>query len=143
MTMEERIAQSRETGDISGLLDLVPYYRFIGLTMRATAEGPVCVIPGDEKLVGNPTLPALHGGVIGALLESAAIMHLIWTHESASLPKIINLTVEYLRSARPIETTAAASVTKLGRRVANVRVEAWQDDRSKPVASANALFLLT
>lgn len=143
MTMEQRIAQSRETGDISGLIDLVPYYRFLGLTMRATPEGPLCAIPGDAKLVGNPTLPALHGGVIGALLESAAIMHLIWARESGSLPKIINLTVEYLRSARPVETTAAASVTKLGRRVANVRVEAWQDDRAKPVAYANALFLLT
>ena len=143
MTMEQRIAEMRQSGDVSGLIDIVPYYRFLGLTMRPTEEGPVCIIPGGEKLVGNPRLPALHGGVIGGLLESAAIMHLIWTRETVSLPKIINLTVEYLRSARPIETIAAANVTKLGRRVANVRVEAWQDDRAKPVAYANALFLLT
>ena len=143
MTMEQRIAKARATGDTSDLVDIVPYYRFLGLTMRATPEGPVCLIPGGEKLVGNPALPALHGGVIGALLEATAIMHLIWTRESVSLPKIINLTVEYLRSARPVETAAAANVTKLGRRVANVRVEAWQDDRTKPVAYANALFLLT
>jgi acyl-coenzyme A thioesterase PaaI-like protein len=143
MTLEQRIAKARETGDTSGLVDIVPYYRFLGLTMKVTPEGPACLIPGGEKLVGNPSLPALHGGVIGDLLEATAIMHLIWTRDSVSLPKIINLTVEYLRSARPIETTAAASVTKLGRRVANVRVEAWQEDRAKPVASANALFLLT
>lgn len=143
MKMEQRIARARESGDTTGLVEIVPYYRFLGLTMRASPEGPLCLIPGGEKLVGNPALPALHGGVIGALLEATAIMHLIWTRESASLPKIINLTVEYLRSARPVETTAAASVTKLGRRVANVRVEAWQDDRAKPIAYANALFLLT
>lgn len=143
MSLEQLIAKARKTRDVSGLIGIVPYYRFLGLTTQATPDGPICLIQGGEKLVGNPALPALHGGVIGALLEATAIVHLIWARESASLPKIINLTVEYLRSARPVPTTAAAAVTKLGRRVANVRVEAWQGDRAKPVASANALFLLT
>lgn len=143
MTLEESITRARESGDMSGMMDIVPYYRFLGLTIDRDANGPICRIPGADNLIGNPMLPAIHGGVIGALLEATGIVHLIWARETSSLPKIINITVEYLRSARKIETFAQAEVTKLGRRVANVQIRAWQDDRDKPVASANALFLLT
>ena len=52
------------------------------------------------------------------------------------------LTVEYLRSGRPVDTFARGVPTRQGRRVANVRVEAWQDDRSRPIAVASAHFLV-
>ncbi|QQS14932.1 MAG: PaaI family thioesterase [Rhodospirillales bacterium] len=97
----------------------------------------------SPDLIGNTHLPALHGGTIGALLETAAIFHLLWTTDNAELPKIINITVDYLRSGRPVDTLARASFTKLGRRVASVAVEAWQEDRSKPVAAAQLHFLVT
>jgi len=58
------------------------------------------------------------------------------------VPKIVNITVDYLRSARPVDVIARATVTKQGRRMVNVFVDAWQDDRSKPVATANAHFLI-
>ena len=60
-----------------------------------------------------------------------------------SVPKIITITVDYLRSGRPVDTLARAVLTKQGRRVVNVAVEAWQDDRSRPIASANAHFLVS
>ncbi|WP_290818359.1 PaaI family thioesterase [Ferrovibrio sp.] len=85
----------------------------------------------------------MHGGVVGALLESAAIVQLIWSADADRIPKIIDLQVDYLRSARPVETFARAIITKHGRRVANVRAEAWQDDPARPVAAAHAHFLLT
>ena len=59
-----------------------------------------------------------------------------------TVPKTINITVEYLRSGKPQDTFARAVFTKHGRRVANVRAYAWQDDPTKPVAAANAHFLL-
>jgi acyl-coenzyme A thioesterase PaaI-like protein len=58
------------------------------------------------------------------------------------LPKTITFTVDYLRSGAPIDTHARGIVTRHGRRVANVRVEAWQDDRTRPIASAHAHFLV-
>jgi acyl-coenzyme A thioesterase PaaI-like protein len=33
-------------------------------------------------------------------------------------------------------------VTRQGRRVTNVRMEAWQVDRGRPVATAHAVFLV-
>jgi acyl-coenzyme A thioesterase PaaI-like protein len=93
-------------------------------------------------LIGNPVLPALHGGTLGALLESAAIFELLWRAETVVLPKTITLTVDYLRSGAPQDTHARGVVTRHGRRVTNVRMEAWQGDRKTPVATAHAIFLV-
>ena len=67
---------------------------------------------------------------------------LVWAAETALLPKTITITVDYLRPARAVDTHARGIVTRLGRRVAAVRVEAWQDDRTQIVASAHAHFLI-
>jgi len=99
-------------------------------------------MPRSEHLVGNPVLPALHGGTVGALLESTAITELLWQKDSEAVPKTITLTVDYLRSARLADTFARATITKHGRRVANVQVRAYQDSEDKPIATANAHFLL-
>lgn len=141
---ETLIAEARAKRDFTPFLAAVPYFRFLGLSVKAgeTADELVCILPADPKLIGNARLPALHGGVVGALLESAAIVQLIWSAEAERIPKIIDLQVDYLRSARPVETFARAVITKHGRRVANVRAEAWQDDPTKPVAAAHAHFLL-
>lgn len=141
---EKLIAEARARRDFSAFLAAVPYFRFLGLSVKqGDGEGElICVLPGDPRLIGNARLPALHGGVVGALLESAAIVQLIWSAETDHIPKIIDLQVDYLRSARPVETFARAIVTKHGRRVANVRAEAWQDDPARPVAAAHAHFLL-
>jgi acyl-coenzyme A thioesterase PaaI-like protein len=59
------------------------------------------------------------------------------------VPKPITFSVDYLRSAGAATTRARAEIFKLGRRGANVRVLAWQDDRARPVAAGNGKFLLT
>ncbi|WP_416898676.1 MAG: PaaI family thioesterase [Minwuia sp.] len=142
MNITEAVAQARTDGDYQGVIDSIPYMKFLGLTVSSDENGPLVMMPGSDHIIGNPVLPAIHGGVVGAFLESAAIVHLIWAHESRSVPKIINLTVEYLRSARVVDTYAQATITKHGRRIANMRIEAWQADRAKPVAAAHAHFLL-
>lgn len=143
MILLDDIKAAKESGDYDRFIGVVPYFKFLGLKLRETPDGPVCLLPSSETLIGNPRLPALHGGVVGALLESAAILQLIWQSETTRLPKTINITINYLRSAKPVETMARGIVTKHGRRIANVRVEAWQDDPARPVAAGMANFLLT
>ncbi len=137
------IAKAKADMDWRPLFDIIPYFSFLGLQLAPWGGGLTCVLPEDKKFIGNPTLPALHGGVVGAFLESTALVHLLATQEVTRLPKIINITVEYLRSGKPVETYAEAVVTKPGRRVANMRVEAWQGDRGKPIAAAHANFLVS
>ena len=130
--------------DYQAFLDLMPYAGFLGLSIDSVDDrGRVVTrMRFDRGIVGNPNLPAVHGGVIGAFLEMAAIMQLMHEGEGDDLPKPINITVEYLRSARAFDTLARATITKRGKRVANVRVEAWQDDPEKPVAAAHGHFLM-
>lgn len=138
----ELMAEIRSTGDWSKLLSAIPYAGFVGLEVEQGEGELLGKLRYDESLVGNPALPALHGGTIGALLESTAIFELLWREETTVLPKTINLTIDYLRSAGPLDVYAKGVITRRGRRVANVRVEAWQDDRSRPVALAYCHFLV-
>lgn len=142
MTIAERFAAAKATGNIQALFDAVPYSKFLGLSARLDGDELITTMTFAPHLIGNPTLPALHGGTLGALMESAAIFELLWRSETIVLPKTITLTIDYLRSGAPLDTHAHSIVTRHGRRVANVRVEAWQTDRSAPVATAHAIFLV-
>ena len=142
MNLLDLVAEAKSSGNVAALVDSMPYVRFMGIAPENSTGELLTRMRFDGLLIGNPVLPALHGGTIGALLESAAIFHLLWSSDSVTIPKIVNITVDYLRSARPVDTLAKATVTKQGRRVVNVFVEAWQEDRAKPVANANAHFLV-
>jgi uncharacterized protein (TIGR00369 family) len=138
----EALAELRETGRFDRILAAIPYAAFLGLSVDIADDDPVTKLTGADTLIGNPVLPALHGGTVGALLESAAIFKLIWEIKSIAVPKTINITIDYLRSARVVDTYARATITKHGRRVANVQVRAWQQDEARPIAAAHAHFLL-
>jgi uncharacterized protein (TIGR00369 family) len=141
-TLEKLLAEAKSTGDWSKLADAIPYARFLGLSLAVEQAELICAMRYSDKLIGNASIPALHGGTLGGLLESAAVFQLVYESDVAVLPKIINITVDYLRSARGLDTFASAVITKQGRRVTNVRAIAWQDDRQKPVAAAIAHFLV-
>ena len=149
MSLVDRLAEAKRTGDYQGLLDAVPYSRLLGLTAAIDGGELITTMRYADHLIGNPALPALHGGSLGALLESAAIFELLWRPGEEDgpvgtvvLPKTITITIDYLRSGGPVDTHARGIVTRHGRRVANVRVEAWQADRAAPVATAHAIFLV-
>ncbi|MBK7533776.1 MAG: PaaI family thioesterase [Myxococcales bacterium] len=138
-----RIAEAKQRGDLGSLLAMIPYAAFLGLSTEVVSGELITTMHPGEHLIGNPMLPALHGGTLGALVESAAIFELVVRAQSALLPKTITLTIDYLRSAALCATHACGVVTRHGRRVANVRVEAWQEDRRAPVVTAHAVFLVT
>lgn len=128
---------------IQARVERIPYMRFLGIQVVSLGEYRLLVkMPFDRKLVGNPNLPAIHGGVLGSFLEIVAILQLVKESGGAGLPKPVNLTVDYLRSAGPKDVYGRATITKRGRRVANVRVEAWQEDPERPVAAAHGHFLM-
>ena len=141
-TLIDRMIAARAAQDYQGLIDLVPYASWLGLTAAMQGEELITTLRYSEQLIGTPAGPALHGGALGALLESAAIFELLWRAETIALPKTITLTVDYLRSGAPVDTHARGVVTRQGRRVTNVRMEAWQADRNAPVATAHAIFLV-
>ena len=93
-------------------------------------------------MIGNTALPALHGGTLAALLELAGIFQIAYEIETEAMPKTVTVTIDYMRSGAARDTHARAWAPRIGRRVANVRAEAWQDDPAKPIAAAHINFLL-
>lgn len=142
LPLADLVRQVRKTREYRKLTDAIPYTRYLGIGVEDVAGEMLCRMTYTPKLIGNSLLPALHGGTLGALLESAAVFELLLQTETERVPKIISLTVDFLRSGKAQDTFAKALITRQGRRVANVRVEAWQEDRTRPITSAHALFLL-
>lgn len=155
-----QVVKQRRDAALKALVDGVPYIRFMGITFERRGDELTGLLSYDDKLIGNPVLPALHGGVTAAFLEVTSIIALSWSvlwpdleagaldpaalteGDLPRLPKTIGLTVDYLRSGLPRDAYARAHVTRAGRRYASVRAEAWQDNRDRPHAQATGRFLM-
>jgi uncharacterized protein (TIGR00369 family) len=135
--MSEAAAEGRPLP--APLLAAWPYARFLDVRLTSGRSGPVAVLPYAQRLIGNTVLPALHGGVVASFLELAALARLDAEGRRA---RTIDITVDYLRPARPVATYAEARILKLGRRAANLAVEAWQEDRDSPVAALRGHFII-
>lgn len=117
---------------------LTPYARSLGLEVdHWDGSIPVLVVGFSDKMEGRPG--AMHGGAISGLLETAGYAllraELAGAEQDAQL-KPINITVQFLRAGTPQTSYARARIVKMGRRTANISVEAWQDDPSRPIAAA-------
>lgn len=137
------VAELRAMADLQAMNNVVPYARTVGLELLRDDDGLLTVLRFRESNIGNFVVRAIHGGVIGGLLEHAAMMHLLVETDVAVVPRIINVSIDYLRPCRPQDTFARGTIIRQGRTVANVRVTAWQDDPARLVAAAHAHFLLT
>ena len=124
-----------ETHDIT---PLPAYARSLGITVADEAgEMPILTVAFGPNIEGRPG--HFHGGATAGLLENAgyAALRTVLVQEGRDIVmKPINITVQYLSAGKPKQTYAEGRITRLGRRNANVTVEAWQDDRSRPIASA-------
>jgi uncharacterized protein (TIGR00369 family) len=113
------------------------------MSAELAGDEMTATLPFSPHLVGNTFLPALHGGVLGAFMEMTALAQLSVIQPGVRLHKTIDVTIEYLRPGRALVTYARADVRKVGRQIANVHVEAWQEARAKPVAALRGHFLLS
>ena len=117
---------------------LTPYARSLGIALAEwDGDTPVMRVEFDEAVEGRPE--HYHGGATGGLLETAGYAVLraeLARRGRAAVLKPINITVQYLAAGKSRESFARGRVTKLGRRSANITVEAWQDDPARPIATA-------
>jgi len=150
----------RRGAALRALTGAVPYLQFMGIQFDRHGDELTAVMPYRDDLIGNPLLPALHGGATAAFLEVTGMISLSWAWlwedvESGALtvealdqgrlprlPKTIDFSMDYLRSGLPRDAYARARVTRSGRRYASVQITAWQDHYDRPIAQANAHFLM-
>lgn len=155
-----QVVKQRRDDALNALVKGVPYIGFLGIEFDRRGDELTTVLPFRDMLIGNPFLPALHGGVTAGFLEIAAIVELAWSRAwhamennptaeqdpsgdaLPDLPKTIDFTVDYLRSGLPRDAYARAIINRSGRRYASVHVEAWQDNRARLFAQATGHFLI-
>ena len=142
MKILEELRQDSEL-DLQVLMDHIPYTRFLGIHVEKKGTEVTTILPFRDALVGNKTLPAIHGGAIGAFLEVTSVIQLLCDTTLERLPKTVDISIDYLRSGRPVDTYGRAIVTRQGRRIANVRAEIWQEEKARPIAASHGQFLLT
>lgn len=143
MTQDIEPAQTTPVAPVrpEDLLKAIPFAGFLGMQLHACGDELTAHLPFSPHLIGNPMIPALHGGVIGAFMEMTAMAQLGMNEKFAHIPKPIDVSVQYLRSGRPVDTFARAVINRVGRTVANVEVTAWQDQKLQPIATLQAHFL--
>jgi acyl-coenzyme A thioesterase PaaI-like protein len=155
-----QVIKQRRDATLRALVEGVPYINYLGIHFERRGDELTGILPFDPKLIGNPLLPAIHGGVTAAFLEVTAIITLSWSFlwedvESGvinaqdladgglpRLPKTIDISTDYLRSGLPRDAYARARINRSGRRYASVHVEAWQDNRARLFAQATGHFLM-
>jgi acyl-coenzyme A thioesterase PaaI-like protein len=153
-----QVVKSRRNSALEWLVSSVPYIAYLGVQFDRRGDELTAILPFREGLIGNPVIPALHGGVTAAFLEVTAVVELAWALiweeiEAAGgaeppagmrlrIPKTIDFTVDYLRTGLPRDAYARARVNRSGRRYASVHVEAWQDNRARLLAQATGHFLM-
>ena len=153
------IKERRDTA-LAKLVEQVPYIGWLGIGFERKGDELTATLHFAEKVIGNPMLPAIHGGVTAAFLEATAMIELAWSilwdeiesgridaaaltpETMPRLPKTIDLTVDYLRPGLPRDAYARARVVRSGRRYASVQVETWQDNRDRLFAAATGHFLM-
>ncbi|WP_170560895.1 PaaI family thioesterase [Ruegeria atlantica] len=155
-----QVVKQRRDAALNAIVDGVPYIRFLDIGFDRRGDELTGVLNFDKKLIGNPLLPALHGGVTAAFLEVTAVITLSWDfllpkiesgeldasdiadYEKVRFPKTVDFTVDYLRSGLPRDAYSRAFISRSGRRYASVRVEAWQDNHARLFAQASGHFLM-
>lgn len=155
-----QVVKERRDKLLRAMVDGVPYIQFLGIQFERRGDELTGILPFNETLIGNPILPALHGGATAAFLEVTAIITLNWgllwedmesgaldiasldTTTLPRLPKTIDFTVDYLRSGLPRDAYARARINRSGRRYASVHVEGWQDNRTRLYAQGTGHFVM-
>ncbi|WP_448694180.1 PaaI family thioesterase [Pseudomonas rhizophila] len=137
---QEQLRQACERGDYALLLASIPYARLIGVECSRQGEELLFHLPANKDNIGNPLLPAIHGGVIAGFMELSAAVYLLIATRATGVPKIIDFSLDYLRAGQFRDTFARCQVWRQGRRVANVAITAWQDLEAEPIATARAHF---
>jgi len=138
--VRQQLNAAHAVGDYRPLLALIPYAGLIGIECERHGDDLLFRLPANPDNIGNPLLPAIHGGVIAGFMELSAALYLLIFSESASIPKIIDFSIDYLRAGLYRDTWARCQLWRQGRRVTNVAITAWQADPDEPIATARAHF---
>lgn len=106
----------------------------VWLAIEATGDKDMFRMRFDERHIGNPFIRALHGGVVGSMVEASAELGFGRLTESAGPTELVSSAIDYLRVTKDADLFTRVSIVRVGRRIAFVEVYCWQDSEDLPVA---------
>jgi uncharacterized protein (TIGR00369 family) len=136
------VAAARLEKSPQSLLDMIPYAQFIGAQAKIENQRLLYWLDKQPTNIGNPSLPAIHGGVIGGFLELSAAIEILYSLDIAAVPKVVDFSLDYLRAGRYKTIYAKCNVLRQGKKLINVTASAWQDDENTLIATARCHFLI-
>jgi uncharacterized protein (TIGR00369 family) len=120
----------------------IPFNKFLGMLCLEVRDGRARVeLPFRPELVGNPEIPALHGGAISSTLDTTGGLA-VWSQASPNdRVSTIDLRVDYLRPGRAEPLIVVAEVVRLGNRVGVAQLRAFHHDaEDRPIAAGMGVY---
>lgn len=126
--------------------DLIPFDRYLGMRVVHAMPGEVVLrIPWADHLIGDPSRPAVHGGVLSTLLDTvggAAVFSRFDGHDDRC--STVDLRVDYLRPGPAEDLYGHARVIRLGNRVGVSRMEVYAGgvpaDPAEAIATGTGVY---
>ena len=120
----------------------IPFNKYLGMEFVEISEGHVRVeLPFKPEFIGNPEIPALHGGVISTTLDTAGGVA-VWS-QARPMDRVstVDLRVDYLRPGRAERLIVVADVVRLGGRVGVAELRAFHPGvEDRPVAAGMGVY---
>jgi uncharacterized protein (TIGR00369 family) len=128
-----------EVRRLDGMIRNPPFHQWMGVECTEAEPGrAVLRLPPHKEFVGNPFIPAVHGGIVAALVDLAGGAALFVELQFPT--PTIDMRVDYLRPAIAGKALLAeARVKSLGKTVAFVDIDV-SDEEGRLVATGRCAY---
>ncbi|WP_114284232.1 PaaI family thioesterase [Candidatus Halocynthiibacter alkanivorans] len=129
---------------IQSFIEKMPHAEALGLKILQLSAGEAeMLMPWSEDLIGDPATGVIHGGAVSTLMDTCSGAAVICHPENGGVTATLDLRIDYMRPASPGQDVRAhAECYNITRSIAFVRATAFDDDASRPVATATGAFTI-